>query len=94
MRSTWLSGLFAFCFALAAPAQPHIDPAAVTHLEGSVYVAEKPLLQPGSLPDGSVVRTHEASRVEIRLRGGLLYLDGNSSVRVLEIDRITSTGLR
>jgi len=84
MESMRLSGLTTFFFALIAYAQPRLNPPVISQLEGKVYVEEKTLLQPSMLLDGSVVRTGEASRVEIRLRGGALYVGENSSVRVLD----------
>ena len=84
MESIRLSGLATCFFALTASAQPRLNPPAVSELEGKVYVEEKLLLQPGALPDGSVVRTGEGSRIEIRMRGGVLYVGENSSVRVFE----------
>lgn len=84
MESIGFSGLTAFSFALIAAAQPRLSPPVISQLQGKVYVEEKPLLQPGTILDGSVVRTAEAGRVEIRLRGGVLYVGENSSVRVLD----------
>jgi len=81
MRRAWLAASF---WALIANAQPRLNPPVISQLEGTVYVGEKPVLQPSTLLDGSLVRTAEASRVEIRLRGGVLYVGENSSVRVLE----------
>jgi len=84
MGSIRLSRLTATLVPLIAAAQPHFNPPVISQWEGKAYVEEKPLLQPGALLDGSVVRTGEASRVEIRLRGGVLYVGENSSVRVLD----------
>jgi hypothetical protein len=84
MESMRLSWLTAFFCAWIACAQPRLNPPVISQLEGKVYVEEKPLLQPSTLLDGSVVRTAEASRVEIRLRGGVLYVGENSSVRVMD----------
>lgn len=84
MESIRISRLAAFFFASITSAQPQLNPPAISQLEGKVYVEEGTLLQPVTLLDGSVVRTAKASRVEIRLRGGVLYVGENSSVRVLD----------
>ena len=84
MESICLLGLTATFCASIASAQPRFNPPVISQLEGKVYLEDKPLLQPGTPLDGSVVRTAEASRVEIRLRGGMLYVGENSSVRVSE----------
>ena len=80
MQFIHLTGLSAVFFASIVSAQSP----AISQSEGTVFVQDKPLLQPATLPDGSVVRTAEASRVEIRLRGGVLHVGANSSVRILE----------
>jgi len=84
MDSIRLSGPAAFFFAMIAAAQPRLSPPVISQIEGKVYVEEKPLLQTGALSDGAVVRTAAASRVEIRLRGGVLYVGENTFVRVLD----------
>ncbi len=81
MRLSWLTALFC---ALIAYAQPRLNPPLISQWQGTVYVEEKPLLQLSTLLDGSVVRTAAASRVEIRLRGGALYVGENSSVRIFD----------
>ena len=84
MDSIRLSGLIAALFTLIAAAQPRFNAPVVSQWEGKVYVEGKPLLQSGTLLDGSVLRTADASRVEVRLRGGVLYVGENSSIRVLD----------
>ncbi|MEO8594830.1 MAG: hypothetical protein ABI759_16040 [Candidatus Solibacter sp.] len=81
IRLSWLAGTV---FALIAAAQPRFNPPVISQMEGKVYVEEKALIEPSALLDGSVVRTAEAGRVEIRLRGGVLYVGENSSVRILD----------
>ncbi len=84
MKWIRILGLTFSFLASIAFAQPRVNPPVISQLDGKVYVEEKPILQPGTPLDGSVVRTEEASRVEIRLRGGVLYVGEKSSVRVSE----------
>lgn len=79
VRTTLLLGLGA----LAVAAQSNHEPAAITRVEGNVYVNEMPVTTPGSLTGDATVRT-EAGRVVVRLRSGMLFLGENSSARVLD----------
>jgi hypothetical protein len=76
-------GLGAVLCASIAFGQTVLSPPTVSHLEGKVYLGDKPLLECGAPVDGEVVRTAESSRLEIRLLGGALYVGESSSVRVL-----------
>jgi hypothetical protein len=64
-------------------AQSSNEPAAITRIEGSVYVNEMAVTALGSLTKDATVRT-EAGRAVIRLRDGTLFVGENSSVRVLD----------
>jgi hypothetical protein len=79
MRTTILLALGA----LAVFAQSSNEPAAITRIEGTVYVNEAAVTAPGSLTKDATVRT-EAGRVVIRLRSGTLFVGENSTVRVLD----------
>jgi hypothetical protein len=76
-----LAGL-AVAVTLVAGAQPYAV-LAITHIEGKVYLDEKPVETPSVLNRDGVVRT-EGGRADIRLRSGTVFLGENSSIRVLE----------
>ena len=77
-----LLALTAVGSAVTAYAQPRLDSPVVSRLQGSAYVKDTPITEPGASIDGAVLRTAAASRAEIRIRGGVLYVGENSSVRV------------
>jgi hypothetical protein len=62
------------------------DRAALVHAEGEVYLNDRAVestAAPSSLPDSVVLRTRQGRAAIALKRGGLLYLDAGTSVRVL-----------
>lgn len=70
-----------------AMAQPAVgDRAALVHAEGEVYLNDRAVesnAAPSILPDSVVLRTSQGRAAIALKRGGLLYLDAGTSVRVL-----------
>jgi hypothetical protein len=66
--------------------QPVGSRAALVHAEGGVYLNDRAVesnAAPSILPDGAVLRTTQGRAAIALKRGGLLYLDAATSVRVL-----------
>jgi hypothetical protein len=79
MNPIRLAGL-AIALTLVAGAQQNAV-VAITHIEGKVYLDEKPVETTAILSGDGVVRT-EGGRAEIHLRNGTVFLGENSSLQV------------
>lgn len=80
-----LAGVLVPTLALAQQA-PKAD-AALVHAEGDVYLNDQAVESnsaPSALPDGVVLRTSQGRAAVALKRGGLLFLDAGTSVRVLD----------
>jgi hypothetical protein len=83
MKAIWVLSLVVECSVSIVSAQNRLARPSITHVEGTVYVAETRVDHGIALNDDSVLRT-EQGRAEVRLRGGTLYVGENSSVRIID----------